>query len=264
MTYSILLRWNWQHPPTGQQPTGWRRFVATREKRIMAWAYGVMGTNAAIFGLWQVSIGRPSMHRFMNEWFMSGKHHLHNFTRRWPSFILDQFSHRTLPHIGFNMLTFYSFARGMSTLHNRLPRPFALHTSELVAMYTVGGAFGSLFSSALPGRVSVPGLGASNAICAMVAYQCLAQPTSGYSIMFIPMNGHDLLAWFVLVNLVLGYRAQRRIGSVLIDGFGHLGGAAVGAAVFGFKWQQARSTGIVASYPYRGEHWEKVKSVLQL
>lgn len=227
-----------------------------RRQAIMNWAYSVMGVNGAVFAAWRLSEGRQ-WQTVLHRYFMSSAQHLRQ--GRWPSFILDAYSHRGIAHIGFNMMAFYSFARGLAFADAQLPTPFPLSWKEIAAMYTAGGTVGSLLSSAMPRALPIPGLGASNAISAMVTYQCMCFPRAQYSLMFIPMNGHDLLTVFTLANLILGWRASRGQGRILIDGFGHIGGSLVGAGFFAYKYQQAKQAGMIRRpYQYQGELIKKL------
>lgn len=133
------------------------------------------------------------------------------------------FTQYDIPHILFNMLTFYCF--GVLLTYRCAP-------SRLMALYIYGGMAGAvlfLVSAAIwPAAITAPLIGSSASVISIVVATALLMPDFSLRMFLI---GNVRLKWIALTVVVL-----LLLGSVGTNGGGlaaHLGGIATGA-IFGF------------------------------
>lgn len=80
---------------------------------------GIIAANTAVFGLWRVSFGNPTLERIM--W----RHFACSYTaiahgKRVHTLLTSAFSHITLPHFGINMFMLWEFGRQiLAPVNNR-------------------------------------------------------------------------------------------------------------------------------------------------
>ncbi|ORX54382.1 hypothetical protein DM01DRAFT_1286931 [Hesseltinella vesiculosa] len=101
--------------------------------------WGVIGTNVAIYGVWQYGIsnyrqfGDPGCLQFMLRHFMNSPEAWQN--GRWHTLLTSAFSHKDLDHLGINMLVLYSMGQGVLQ---------AIGNSRFLLLYAGAGVAGSL------------------------------------------------------------------------------------------------------------------------
>lgn len=179
---------------------------------------------------------RPVMTRyFLNE--------VSNKSIRCAPMILSNFSHMSVLHLSVNMFALYSFSQYSTHL---------LGPEQVVGLFIGAGAISSLTSTAcrlLLSR-SVPSLGASGAILAVVGYVCVKEPSTPLLVLFIPMSAGLAIKYIIGLDIV-GLIARWSF----IDHAAHLGGSLSGVcyALYGEK----------LFYKYRNpivKEWINVKS----
>eukprot|EP01119_Soliformovum_irregulare_P013527 TRINITY_DN3610_c0_g1_i1.p1 TRINITY_DN3610_c0_g1~~TRINITY_DN3610_c0_g1_i1.p1 ORF type:complete len:505 (+),score=106.17 TRINITY_DN3610_c0_g1_i1:33-1547(+) len=186
-----------------------------REGSPMPAVYTLMGVNAFIYLLWKIGRLQPLMHKY----FMCS-----TVNPRLSPMILSIFSHKSILHLGLNMLAMWSIMGDL----NGLPNFSGL---ACVAVYLAGGIFGNWTSLMfkLYTRRTTSSLGASGSVFSFFAMQhsmdqYFADPrrrSTGrnfYNSWFSYMVAFDLIGTFLLLR-----RSPYNLG---IDHMAHLGGAA--------------------------------------
>jgi membrane associated rhomboid family serine protease len=146
------------------------------------------------------------------------------------------FIHASLMHLGGNMLFLWTFGRNVEQ---------ELGHAGYLAFYLVGGALAGLASIATDASSTVPGIGASGAIAAVLAAYLVLHPFAGVRIFVLPLLPFSLIlqqslpifavpAWAALVawfgmQVVGGLSATFSPSGV--DYAAHLGGFAAGYAI---------------------------------
>lgn len=117
------------------------RFVNNMDPNKVLW--GVIGTNVGIYFLWQFAIntykqfGDDSWLDFMVLNFMNSPAHLEH--GRIHTLLTSAFSHKTLDHLGLNMLVLYSIGQGVLE---------AVGASRFLLLYAGAGITSSLVAVA--------------------------------------------------------------------------------------------------------------------
>lgn len=192
--------------------------------------WGIIGTNAVIFGAWMISDSNRRLQAFLIRNFtLSGLRvqHFHEYH----TLITSTFSHKTLSHFALNMFTLYSLGSSVA---------YAIGAQRFTILYLGGGLVSSLCQAYWPQIVprSWPAwkytslneisLGASGAVNAVVAWSILANPTSTlliYGIVPVPAALFGLA--FIGMDAYSLYQGNSGIGNAA-----HLGGAVFGASMF--------------------------------
>lgn len=132
--------------------------------------YSLMASNAIVFLAWRIS----ALSIFMNRYF------LHSIDSHPLSMLGSMFSHKSMVHLGFNMLALSSFG---TFLHERMGR------EQFLAFYISAGTASSLtshFYKSLRWNFT-PSLGASGAIFGVVG-GCAHFPELKVSLIFLPIH----------------------------------------------------------------------------
>lgn len=184
--------------------------------------YGLMGINALVFMAWKrgeyrYQKGDPRALRFMAENFTSSSQGL-LMQGRLHTALTSMFSHRSMDHFLFNMLTLWSFGPGMAAM---------LGIRRFLAVYLGGGITSSLTSAVfhkVRGGDQVQSLGASGGLMSMLTTFALLRPNHTILLMFIPVPAKLAVFGYAAYDF---YMASGRNRS-RTDHIGHLGGAAFG------------------------------------
>ena len=197
--------------------------------------YGIMGLNVAVFAAWYESERDYKLRKFMNNHFLLSnqgikKGYLHTM-------VTSFFSHKDIWHLGFNLLTFYTFGSNII---------MSLGIRKFLGLYMVGGLASSSFFILEPYILpkSWPSyylnknmffgdrraLGASGAVSAIVYYSILMNPAQTILVMFVPMPAIAGLLLFLGYDLYGMFTGGGSIGHS-----GHLAGASVGSAYFLYR-----------------------------
>jgi len=142
--------------------------------------------------------------------------------RRLHTTVLSAFSHQSLIHLGMNMACMTSLAQDAFD---------TLGPSRFVGCYLGWAAVASLATALVP--ASLPALGASGAVCALLAFHVLSLSGQGkLHLMFMPsveFDAHQGLLGLVLFDVcgLLFFRRRSPIAHAA-----HLGGVGAGAATF--------------------------------
>ncbi|KAI6210194.1 Peptidase, S54 family [Aphelenchoides besseyi] len=188
------------------------------QKTILA----IIGLNALVFLVWRI----PQTKAFMYRWFTN------SFASKslCSPMLLSVFSHYSFLHLAVNMYVLYSFA------------PIAverfLGVEQFIAFFTTAGVLSSFTSlvQKYAVRSNVRALGASGAICAILAYTCMRIPEARLSIIFMPFftfSAEEAIYGLIAIDL-LGLLFRFR----LFDHAAHLGGSLFGLfyATYGEDW----------------------------
>ena len=192
--------------------------------------YGIMGTNLAVFLLWQQAKNDRQLNTFMNKHFTLSKFGVTQ-KHRYHTLFTATFSHADFTHLLFNMLAFYTF--GKQTVH-------MLGVGRFLPLYIGGGLVASLFQlvwadiipRSWPARRNYNpyslSLGASGAVNAVVAWNILTFPTSMmYIYGIIPIPAAIAGLGFLAIDGYGLYSGDTGIGNAA-----HISGAVVGALTF--------------------------------
>lgn len=188
--------------------------------------YGIIGVNTAVFCAWTLSKNDRRFFRFMqNNFTLSSYGVLQKF--RLHTLVTAMFSHADTFHFAANMITLYFF--GSQAM-------MALGTTSFLSLYFAGGLVASachilwpyVIPRSWPARYSAskysPGLGASGAISAIVAWTIMRFPTSMVYIYFmIPVPAALFGVMYIGKDVYDLYQGGSGVGNA-----SHLGGALVG------------------------------------
>lgn len=174
--------------------------------------YGIIGINAAVFGVWQV----PKYWRLLSRYALLEKDSMYS---KW-SIIGSTFSHQEFWHLGVNMLGLYSFGSSLASI---------VGASTFTQLYLNAGVIASLVSIAYPIVFKIPAaaasLGASGALFGVFGAFAYLIPTAKIMLFVFPIPGG---AWVAF----LGACAWNAAGCVMrwgsFDYAAHLGGSMVG------------------------------------
>lgn len=174
--------------------------------------YTIIAANSAVFLAWRI----PGFYPYLNRYF------LHSINSHPLSMLGSIFSHKSLTHLGFNMLALNSFG---VFLHEKMGR-------EQFLAFFISSGMSSSFASHIYKSLRqnyVPSLGASGAIFGVVG-GCAHFPELKVSIIFLPIHsvpiGQALPAMMGIdaLGLVLDWK--------IFDHAAHLGGSLFGYSFF--------------------------------
>ncbi|KAJ7530710.1 hypothetical protein O6H91_14G015900 [Diphasiastrum complanatum] len=235
-----LLRamFSWRHLST-RNAGGFRLSTFRPHSRSGSFAnpeavlWGLISLNLAVYLLW-----RFGDYSFMHKHFMVSVDNL--MSGRLHTVLTSAFSHKDIYHLLFNMLGLYFFGREIA---------LGFGGRRLLLLYLAGGVAGSLghvvyccyvlpWLKGVPrsfyySRYSLPALGASGAVNAIVVFDILLNPRRVILIDFLfPVPAIFFGTYLVLKDLWGATRVNSETAHA-----GHLGGALVGAAA----WMRLRS-----------------------
>lgn len=180
---------------------------------------GIFIANAIVLFAWRI----PPLFRVLNKYFIT----LPGYPRAF-SLIGNTFSHQTFYHFGVNMTVLWFVG---TRLHEEVGR------ANFLAIYMSSGAIGSFASLAswvLRNNFVSSSLGASGAICGIVAAYLWLNSTENVRIfgVFPPENWPNISALAFLVFLIgLEIATLNKMTAVItVDHWAHLGGYAAGIA----------------------------------
>jgi membrane associated rhomboid family serine protease len=223
----------WRSPPPPSLPARLRASLDANPDNIL---YGLIAANCAVYAAWQT---QPP--RWMARHFMVWPHDAFTPQRAY-TMLTAAFSQRDGWHLAGNMVSLYFFGREVGRLFGG---------GKLLGLYLAGGVAASAahvawsrrewrasHSSAVARawgaqqRGSVPALGASGAVNAVVLFNTLLWPWRIiYVNFFIPVPA-ILLGGGVLLRDAWGAWEPSAGQSSGVAHAGHVGGAAVGAAAW--------------------------------
>ena len=144
--------------------------------------------------------------------------------------ITYQFLHGGFFHIFFNMFSLYMIGRYLERQIGSIP---------FLKLYLLGGIFAGLFNVLANIFSGVPTVGASGAICAVVAAFGLLNPNArmGMLILFIPifMRAKTFVYFFAIITIILALGSSGNIAHMA-----HLGGLVFGWMYAYNKWGVGR------------------------
>ena len=170
--------------------------------------YSIIAANSIIFFAWKI----PSLSLFLNRYF------LHSINSHPISMLGSIFSHKSLLHLGFNMLALNSFG---SFLHEKMGR------EQFLAFYLSAGMSSSLVSHLYKSLKwnFTPSLGASGAIFGVVG-GCAHYPELKVSLIFLPIHSVPISQ---ALPAMMGIDALGMLFNwKMFDHAAHLGGALFG------------------------------------
>ncbi|KAG4440014.1 hypothetical protein IFR05_004528 [Cadophora sp. M221] len=183
--------------------------------------------NAIVFGAWHV----PPAFRLLNKYFIT----VPGYPRAL-SLIGNVFSHQTASHFAMNMLVVWFVG---VRLHEEVGR------GNFIAIYLSAGAFGSfvsLTSWVLRNNFASSSLGASGAICGIVATYLLLNSSEKIRLfgVFPPEDWPSISALALLALVVSAdvFGVWKGSKIITVDHWAHLGGYAAGAVAAGVMRRQ--------------------------
>ncbi|KAI9886545.1 MAG: hypothetical protein M1823_001657 [Watsoniomyces obsoletus] len=206
---------------------------------------GLIALNTAVLIAWRI----PPLWKTLNTYFISVPASPHA-----ASILGSMFSHQGFQHWVWNMVGLWILG---TRLHDQVGR------GNFLAIYMSTGiisALASLTVHVMTKNLVVSSLGASGAVCGILAALCVLNANKQYTFFFIPPDFLPdwvpnipsplvFLCAFIATELYLMRRSLKTPDRKSIDHFAHLGGYLSGAAVaVGLKWRYRR----------RGK-WEEMK-----
>lgn len=195
-----------------------RRGAIILAERSAYLTYGLIALNVLIFiiTLMQSSGSRLGLSgSALFQWGMLAPTQVFG-AGEWYRLVSAMFLHGSAAHILFNMLALYSLGSELERLFGR---------SRFALIYGLGGLSGSVLS-ALIGDYRIPSVGASGAIFAVWAAHTLHFYRHRAIMGDFARNTLQSAAFFMLVNLLIGFTPGTNI-----DNWGHIGGALGGLAL---------------------------------
>ncbi|XP_063429825.1 presenilin-associated rhomboid-like protein, mitochondrial isoform X3 [Mytilus trossulus] len=198
---------------------GFRKHISSMwnsltEGEKMVWT--IAGFNIAVFLMWRLK--NVSVNNALYRYFTCSPTSGHSVT----SMLWSTFSHQSFFHLFANMYVFWSFSGVMLHLVNK---------EQMAAVFFSGGVISSLasFVHKIVIKGTMPSLGASGAICAMIGLVCMANPDSQLTIAFIgDILGISFSAEKGLYGLMTFDALGLLLGWKVFDHAAHLGGVLFG------------------------------------
>lgn len=211
--------------------------------------YGLIAANVAVYGAWTASAGRPRLRDGLSTHATVSPARV--TSRPW-TLLTSAFSHKDASHLLVNMVTLFFFGRSVARSYGG---------ARLLKLYAAAAVAGSAAHCAAA-RVSCArrygdsppaikaacvnlapsALGASGAVNGILALSILAAPRATVLVYgVLPVPAALLGALYVAQDLRGAARESGgRGGGSGIAHWGHLGGAAVGAAVWAVRVRTGR------------------------
>ena len=142
------------------------------------------------------------------------------FFRIWQP-VTSMFLHGGFLHIAFNMFVLWQFGKYLEELWG---------TKKFLIFYIIAGVFSGILCSLLS---IAPAVGASGAICGLLAAYAFLEPDAKILLFFfIPAKIKPCVIWFGILSAVFGILSifDPALGFGIAN-FGHLGGLLAGAAI---------------------------------
>lgn len=174
--------------------------------------YSLIAANSAIFLAWKI----PAFSPYLNRYF------LHSINSPPISMLGSVFSHKSLMHLGFNMLALNSFG---PFLHERMGR------EQFLAFYISAGMSSSMMSHLYKSLRwdFIPSLGASGAIFGLVG-ACAHYPELKVSLIFLPIHSIPISQ---ALPVMMGVDALgMALNWKMFDHAAHLGGSLFGYSFY--------------------------------
>ena len=191
----------------------------TDGQRVVA---GIIAINTVIFAAWQLP--NPAIQRFMT------KHFLHSHDSPLHTMVTSIFSHKSIAHLGFNMLALYSFGPlSFKFLERQNDSVEGTAMYKWLSLYLSAGCLSNLASITATKYLSrslIPSLGASGAVYSTLVMSAYAYPDINVNLIFLPFFS------FPISTGVLAMVGVDTVGLLarwkFLDHAAHLGGAAFG------------------------------------
>lgn len=174
--------------------------------------YSIIAANSAIFLAWKI----PAFSPYLNRYF------LHSINSHPVSMLGSVFSHKSLMHLGFNMLALNSFG---PFLHERMGR------EQFLAFYISAGMSSSIVSHLYKSLRwnFIPSLGASGAIFGLVG-ACAHYPELKVSLILLPIHSIPISQ---ALPVMMGVDALgMALNWKMFDHAAHLGGSLFGYSFY--------------------------------
>lgn len=174
--------------------------------------YSLIAANSLVFLAWKI----PAFSPYLNRYF------LHSINSAPISMLGSTFSHKSLMHLGFNMLALNSFG---PFLHDRMGR------EQFLAFYISAGMSSSIVSHLYKSLRwnFIPSLGASGAIFGLVG-ACAHYPELKVSLIFLPIHSIPISQ---ALPAMMGFDALGMIMDwKIFDHAAHLGGSLFGYSFY--------------------------------
>lgn len=196
--------------------------------------YGIILANVGVYAAWHESDRDYSLRKLLNNHFMLSNQAIKK--GYYHTLVTSFFSHKDLFHLGFNMLTFYTFGNFVIS---------SLGVRNFLLLYGIGGIFSSVTFLLEPyymprtwGSYSFNknmfgdrrALGASGAVSAIVYYSILMNPAQTILVFFVPMPAVAALLLFFSYDVYGMYKGDGAVGHS-----SHLAGAFIGTSYFLFR-----------------------------
>ncbi|KAI6192401.1 Presenilins-associated rhomboid-like protein, mitochondrial [Aphelenchoides bicaudatus] len=211
-------------------------------------ALAFIGVNTLVFLAWRIPKLQATMYRYFTNSLISRS--------LCAPMVLSVFSHNNFVHLALNMYVLYSFC---PVSIDRF-----LGVEQFVALYLTAGAVSSLTSlvQKFATRSNLRALGASGAICTLLAYTCMKIPDARLSIIFLPFFQfsaqqaiYGLIA-FDLLGLIFRFR--------MFDHAAHLGGTLFGVwyAAYGEHMVRHRFNPLIHKIQHKFEEGQQMYEYL--
>ena len=217
----LLRRWSSGGGGGGSTSGEWRRHVNPVNALILA--------NLSVFAAYFANADDPRLRKLFADNFILSNKSLR--TGHYAPLVGHMFAHVDIMHLGFNMMSLYSF--GQTTLALLGPRMFtALYfTSGLVGAAAQLVYFSNARSWHIPAAYSVrrdtPMVGASGAIAGIVTYACLRIPRGEVYVFIFPVPNLVFVPVFIAASSYFLWQG----GESRFAHASHLGGALCGVAL---------------------------------
>ncbi|OAD01786.1 hypothetical protein MUCCIDRAFT_144605 [Mucor lusitanicus CBS 277.49] len=184
--------------------------------------WSVIGTNVGVYLLWQYAInsykqfGDAHWLNIMRKHFISSPEAMHN--GRYHTLLTSAFSHKSLDHLGLNMLVLYSIGQGVIE---------AIGASRFLILYAGAGITASLVAVGYRKYIR-PLLEKEKygSVMAITSFFACAYPRATFLVFFIvPMPAIAVVGLFAAYDI---YQASTLEGGI-VDSAAHIGGVAYGA-----------------------------------
>lgn len=149
----------------------------------------IIAINAAVFAAWRV----PSLHDFMARHFLCSIDAVR--AGRYHTLLTSAFSHATPLHLAFNMIALHSLSGSVGSWSDTFFWEAYAGSAVLASAVHLGLGMAALalarrrghWASLSTHQALTPALGASGAVCSLIAYTSLTYPQASFGIIFIPM-----------------------------------------------------------------------------